>query len=93
MINSNKPTNPFYETETKDNNFDTQIKIVFNAFKRNPSSMLMVAVHTDIFRANICRYIAKWRKAGSVQLLKKGFCKITKRYVGFYTTDANLFAK
>ena len=67
------------------------MKKVFAAFKRKPSTMLMVSIETGIFRANICRYIAEWQKQGKIQLVKKGDCPISKHRAGFYTNIPELF--
>lgn len=77
----------------KDKNFEAQMKRVFEAFKRNPSTMLMVSIETGILRANICRYVAKWEKQGKIHLLKRELCKISKHPAGYYTTDTNLFTQ
>lgn len=75
----------------KDKDFEVQMIRVFAAFKRKPSTMLMVFVETGILRANICRYVAKWQKQASIHLLKQGLCEVSKHRAGYYTTDTNLF--
>jgi hypothetical protein len=85
--------NPREKCQVKDKHFEVQMKRVFAAFKRKPSTMLMVSIETGILRANICRYIAKWQKQGSIHLLKQGLCKVSKHRAGYYTTDTNLFTQ
>jgi hypothetical protein len=85
------PSISLHKGQGKDKHFEAQMKRVFEAFKRKPSTMLMISVETGILRANICRYIAIWRKQGSIHLIKQGLCKISKHRSGFYTTDKNLF--
>ena len=92
MVNST-PENSLHKKQYKDKHFEAQITQVFAVFKRNPSTMLMASVETGILRANICRYIAKWKKQGSIHLLKQGFCKVSKHRAGYYTADMNLFTK
>ena len=75
----------------KDKHFEAQMTKVFLAFKRKPSTMLMVSVETGILRANICRYVAKWQKREKMHLLNKSLCPITKHRAGYYTTNTNLF--
>ncbi len=87
------PFNSLHKRQGKDKHFEAQIKIVFEAFKRKPSTMLMVSGETGILRANICRYVAKWQKQGSIHLLKHGLCKVSKHRAGYYTTDTNLFTQ
>lgn len=89
----NTPSNSLHKGQGKDKHFEVQMKRVFAAFKRKPSTMLMVSIETEILRANICRYVAKWQKQGSIHLLKQGFCKVSKHRAGYYTTDTNLFTQ
>ena len=53
--------------------------------------MLMVAIETDILRANICRFIAKWRKQGLIEVVKTDRCIKSKHKAGYLTTNPNLF--
>jgi hypothetical protein len=87
----NTPSNSLHKRQGKDKHFEAQMKRVFAAFKRQPSTMLMVSIETGILRANICRYVAKWQKGNSIHLLKQGLCKVSKHRAGYYTTDTNLF--
>lgn len=87
------PSNSLHKRQDKDRHFESQMKRVFEAFKRKPSTMLMVSVETGILRANICRYVAQWKKKGSIHLLKQGLCKVSKHRAGYYTTDTNLFTQ
>ncbi len=89
----NTPSNSLHKRQRKDKHFEVQMKRVSAAFKRKPSTMLMVSIETGILRANICRYIAKWQKQGSIHLLKQGLCKVSKHRAGYYTTDTNLFTQ
>jgi len=73
------------------NCFETQMKIVFAAFKPKPATMLMVAKQTGIERANICRYVAIWIKQGKIHLGSKSLCRVSKRLAGYYTTNKNFF--
>ena len=89
----NTPSNSLHKRQGKNKHFEVQMKRVFAAFKRKPSTMLMVSIETGIVRANICRYVAKWQKQGSIHLLKQGLCKVSKHRAGYYTTDTNLFTQ
>jgi hypothetical protein len=80
-------------SHSKDNHFEEQMKRVFTAFQRKPSTMLMVAHETGIERASICRYLAKLQKINNIHLLKQGLCKVSKHRAGYYTTDTNLFTQ
>lgn len=89
----NTPSNSLHNRQGKDKHFEVQMKRVFAAFKRKPSTMLMVSIETGILRANICRYVAKWQKSNSIHLLKQGLCKVSKHRAGYYSTDTNLFTQ
>ena len=89
----NTPSNSLHKRQGKDKHFEVQMKRVFAAFKRKPSTMLMVSIETGILQANICRYVAKWQKSNSIHLLKQGLCKVSKHRAGYYTTDTNLFTQ
>lgn len=89
----NTPCNSLHNRHGKDKHYEVQMKRVFAAFKRKPSTMLMVSIETGVLRANICRYVAKWQKQGSIHLLKQGLCKVSKHRAGYYTTDTNLFTQ
>ena len=89
----NTPSNSMHKRQGKDKHFEVQMKRVFAAFKRKPSTMLMVSIETGVLRANICRYVAEWQKSNSIHLLKQGLCKVSKHRAGYYTTDTNLFTQ
>jgi len=70
--------------QSKDNDFSGQKKRVHKAFSERPKTMLQVAQETNILRANLCRYIAKWKKQNKIELVKFGICPISKHRAGFY---------
>lgn len=72
--------------KSKDKVFAGQTKRVYKAFSERPKTMLEVATETNILRANLCRYIAKWKKQNRIELVKFGICPITKHRAGFYST-------
>jgi hypothetical protein len=90
---SNTPGKSLDSRYCKDKQFEGQMIKVFEAFKRNPSTMLMVSIETGVFRANICRYVAGWKRQGSIFNLKDGICKISKHRAAYYTTDTNLITQ
>ena len=89
----NTPSKSLHCRQSEDKHFEVQIKRVFAAFKRKPSTMLMVSIETGVLRANICGYFAKWQKSKSIHLLKQRLCKISKNRSGYYTADTNLFTQ
>lgn len=88
---TNSPKVFLHKEHRKSTLFQGQMKRVFASFKQHPKTMLAVSVETGILRANICRYIAIWRKAGLVKVAKYGICPISKHRAGFYTTNQELF--
>ncbi|WP_372751607.1 hypothetical protein [Labilibaculum sp.] len=70
--------------------FQVQLKRVYEAFK-TPGTMLEISYRTGIERANICWYVRELEKHDKIQIIRKGFCSITKHRAGFYTTDEALF--
>ena len=87
----NSPKVFLHKVQGKDNHFETQMKRVFEAFKRKPSTMLMVSIETGILRANLCRYVAEWEKENRICIVRKNICPISKHRAGFYTTNPDLF--
>jgi hypothetical protein len=74
--------------------FKGQMKRVYKAFSEKPKTMLEVSKETKVRRANICRYVAKWRKRDKIHVANYGVCPISKnKKVGFYTTDPQIFIK
>jgi hypothetical protein len=87
----NTPVNSLHKRHCKDKHFEAQMQKVFAAFYKQPKTMLMVSIETGILRANICRYVAQWKKDNRIRIVRKGICPITKHRAGFYTTNPELF--
>ena len=78
----------------KNKHFVAQQKRVFAAFKRQPSTMLMVSIETGIMRASICRYVSKWKKQDRIKIVSLSTCPISKRGgVQRLTTNPEMFPK
>lgn len=88
---TNSPKVPLHKEQGKNTVFQVQMKRVYAAFQNQPKTMLAVSVETGILRANICRYVAKWKKENKIKLVRFGFCPISKHRAGFYTTSQELF--
>jgi hypothetical protein len=80
-------------TQGKNSVFAAQMKIVFAAFRKAPKTMYMASVETGIERANICRYVAKWKRSQKLVIVKNDFCEISKYRADYYTTAPDLFTK
>lgn len=75
----------------KGKKYRTQKKRVIKVFQERPATMLEATVQTGVLRANICRYVAHWRKHGQIVLVRKGICPISKNPAGFYQAAPELF--
>lgn len=67
---------------------ETRVTALFN---RGIFTMKQASVKTEIDRANICRFVAKWKKTNSIYKVKTSICPITKDRAGFYTMNYNLY--
>jgi DNA-binding transcriptional regulator LsrR (DeoR family) len=76
---------------SKDNRFTTQFRQTFEGFYSEPLTMKELSVYLGIDRANICRYCREMRKAGTIAVVKKTYCSITKHIANKYTTNPDLF--
>lgn len=78
----------------KDKHFKAQMKRVYKAFSETPKTMLQVSNETNVRRANICRYVGKWKKADKIGVAFLGVCPVSKKKgVQFLTTDPDLYLK
>jgi hypothetical protein len=73
--------------------FLAQKKNVFKAFFGPPKSMLEVEAITGIMRSNITWYVDDWLKTKSIQRVRTGFCSITLRKVGRYSSNPMYWEK
>lgn len=76
----------FAGNKSKYNDYTGQMKRVYKSFSERPKTMLEVAIETNILRANLCRYVAEWKKENSIELIKFGICPISKHRAGYYYT-------
>lgn len=74
-------------TATATSGKSNQMPRVLAVFKKQPSTMLMVSVEVEVLRANICRYVAQWKKQHRIILTHYGICPISKHRAGFYSAD------
>jgi hypothetical protein len=87
-----KTPTPHHNRQHKDKQFEGQMKRVFAAFYSQPKTMLMVERETGIMRPNICRYVSRWKKLGSIKIVSLCICPISKRGgVQRLTTNPELF--
>lgn len=80
------------DKDTKRQSFEQQFKRLDFAFSTGVYTMKAVSMKTGIDRANICRFVSKFKKEKRIFLVKFGICPITKAVgVGFYTTNYQLY--
>lgn len=84
------PIISFMIKQRKGNKIKDQLKEVYNGFYKEPQSMKMLSIKLKIDRANICWFCREFGKNNQLGIFKKGLCKITKRYVDYYTTNPEL---
>lgn len=91
-INQNSANVSLGKRQSEGKKIEPQMKRVFEAFFNRPKTMLMVEVETGILRPNICRYVSKWKKASSIEIVSLGICPISKYgKVQHLTTNPKLF--
>lgn len=80
------------DKQGQDTYFCGQMKRVYTAFSEKPKTMKQAEQETGVMRANICRYVGKWKKADKIGVSYLGVCPITKHNkVQFLTADPDLF--
>lgn len=87
----NNRNNPIHKGQGKDTHFQAQKKRVYLSLYKQPKTMLMVSVEIGILRANICRYVAEWKRLNCIHEVKTGICPISKHRAGFYITNPEMF--
>lgn len=78
---------------SKDNHFKNQYLKAFAGFFSQPMTMKELSVATGIDRANLCRYCRLMRMSGTIAVVKRTYCSITKHLANKYTTNPDLFPK
>ncbi len=91
MEQINHANNPLNKRQGEVTQFQVQKKRVFAALYRQPKTMLMVSIETGILRANICRYVAEFRKQNRIAVVKTALCQISNHQAGYLTTNPELF--
>lgn len=74
----------------EDKYFLVQLKVIYDGFFSEPSTMKELSVKTGIDRSSICWYCRTMRQNKQLAVVKKMYCSITKRLVNQYTTNPAL---
>ncbi|HAQ19235.1 MAG TPA: hypothetical protein DCR40_08390 [Prolixibacteraceae bacterium] len=73
---------------TKDNqNFDTQLIRVYDAFYESPKTMKEVDKSIGVMRESICWFCRTLRKEEKLYPIRKRICTVTKHRATEYTTN------
>lgn len=78
-------------SQSKDNYYLCQLKIVRQYFFENSASRFMAAVDTQIPIQNICRYVDKLKDSFSIEIVRKDKCRISGEWVEFLSTNPEMF--
>lgn len=87
------PDNSLTEEQGKDSYFKNQFIRAFEGFYGHPQTMKELSAATGIDRANLCRYVRTMRIAGTIAVVKRSCCRITKHIANKYSTNPELFPK
>jgi hypothetical protein len=79
--------------QSKDTQFQTELKTIFEYLKNKVCTASMVAEATGIKQKNICRYKRDLEQHGLLKELYKTYCKTTGFKAWYLTTNSELFAK
>jgi DNA-binding transcriptional regulator LsrR (DeoR family) len=71
--------------------WEAQEKITFREFFKQPSTMFQVARRTGIDRANICRFVAKQKRANTIEVVKTDIDPLTGFTAQYLTTNPEYF--
>lgn len=75
----------------KNNDFNTQTKIIFFYLLKHIATNTMLSVATGIPQKNICRIKRNLEIAGKLQEVERKLCKVTNKRASYLTTNKTLF--
>lgn len=78
-------------TGSKDSKKITQIQLLTQCFSGEPKTMYQAERETGVRIANICRFVYKLKKNGSLRKVSTGRCPISHRQAQFYTSNPEYF--
>jgi len=80
-------TTNLHQDRDKGTNKIPQIKRLAQCFSEKPKTMYQAERETGVRIANICRFIDKMKKSGTIRKVSSGKCPISHRQAGFYTSN------
>jgi len=85
MKNTNN--NPLHKRKSKNTDFNTQLKTIFQYLQEHIATASMVSDKTGIPQKNICRYKRDLEKVGRLWEIEKKLCKKTGFKAWYLTTN------
>lgn len=90
MNNTKLEKKQLVDAEYRKKRFSDQLKKVSIAFYEQPRTRFEVAQLCGVYRANVCRYVARLQKLNQIKVVRRGICPITKMGgVEFLSTNPN----
>ncbi len=80
-------------SQSKDNQFKTELKTIFEYLKEKVCTASMLSEATGVKQKNICRYKRDLEQQGLLKELYKTYCKVTGFKAWYITTNPELFPK
>lgn len=68
--------------------WQSQERIVFDAFHESPKTMFQVEVETTVMRPSICRFVGQWKKEGKIKIVRIDKDPLTNRLAQFLSTNS-----
>ena len=93
MDNQNFSPSNNLNSQSKDNNFQTQKKAIFDYLQNHNATASMIAKALDIPQKNICRHKRNLENLELLRELYKAPCKETGHRASYLSTNPKLFAK
>ena len=93
MKTSNITSNNSLNKRSKDNDFKTQLKTIFEYLQEHVATASMVSDATGIPQKNICRYKRDLELAGRLWEIEKKLCKKTGFRAWYLSTNPELKPK
>lgn len=84
-------TTNLHQDRGKGTNKISQFKQLAQCFSEKPKTMYQAELETGVRIANICRFIDKMKKNGTIRKVSSGKCPISHRQAGFYTSNREYF--
>jgi len=83
LVNTNNKS-----VKNRQKKISDQLRRVAIAFYEQPRTRFEVAQLCGVYRANVCRYVARLQRLNQIKVVRRGICPITKESgVEFLSTN------